>query len=54
MSTSTGTSYCYEQEASASACSTGTTATQKQVDGSSRTLCVPSGCPQPDTYVPPN
>ena len=52
MSTKTGTSYCYEQEASADACSKGTTATTATVDGSQRTLCVPSSCPQPDTYVP--
>ncbi len=51
MKSDTGASYCYEQEANASQCSAGATPTTAMVSGSSRTLCVPSGCPTPTEQV---
>ena len=52
MSTASGTNYCYEQEGSPDQCSSGTTPTTKTTSNGPTTLCVPAGCPQPDTFVP--
>jgi hypothetical protein len=52
MSTNTQASYCYEQEGSADLCSQGTTPTTALVDGTMRTICVPSTCPHPVKWIP--
>ena len=52
MATDSGTNYCYPQAASASECTSGSTPETADVNGMPRTLCVPSGCPSPTTYVP--
>lgn len=52
MSTASGTNYCYGQAASAAECPSGTTAVSAEVNGHNVFLCVPVGCPDPQTYVP--
>lgn len=52
MSTDTSTNYCYGQAAKESECDEIGEPKTAFVAGSSRILCVPAGCPAPDTYLP--
>ncbi|MFO0570423.1 MAG: hypothetical protein U0263_32570 [Polyangiaceae bacterium] len=52
MSTSTGVNYCYALAASPAGCAAGTTAVTALVAGASQTVCKPTGCPEPEKYLP--